>query len=316
MTLQLDDVPSTGAAATPAAVSVPRVTKHLHDDRVELRVGGEPFTAYVFGDPDAPRPYFYPLLGPGGAPLTRRFPMETTETDEPTDHPHHRSLWTSHGDVNGHDNWNARPNHAVTRFRRFEEHVPDDTIIAHSDYLDADGGLLCHERLTVRVIPLSEEQRLIDWRVTLTAPKDAAVHLGDTKEAGLVAVRLAAPLQGDRGGTIENAEGARGEGECWGKPSRWCDCSGRLTPDGETIGVAILSHPDTFGHPTHWHVRAYGLFAANPFGLSSFTKGAARGDVDLAPGESISFRYAVIPHRGDATTAGIKSLWQRWSASE
>src|SRR5690349_7682282 len=96
--------PATETRPTPSSAAV---TQQRLADRVEFRIDGELFTSYVFGDPDAPRPYFYPLLGPSGQPMTRRFPMETTVPDEPTDHPHHRSLWAAHGDVNGHDNWNA-----------------------------------------------------------------------------------------------------------------------------------------------------------------------------------------------------------------
>ena len=43
---------------------------------------------------------------------------------------------------------------------------------------------------------------------------------------------------------------------------------------GKTYGVAVLDDPRNPLHPTRWHVRAYGLLAANPFGLSYFDKGA------------------------------------------
>jgi hypothetical protein len=296
--------------------TIPAVTQHGLPDRIEFRIGGELFTSYVFGDPKAERPYFYPLLAPTGENLTRKFPMETGDANEPTDHPHHRSLWSGHGDMNGHDNWNARPAHGWTRFRRLEETGSPDTLVAHSDCTDHDGNLLGHETLAVKIVPLADGARLIDWRVMLTAPENAGLKLGDTKEAGLVAVRVAAPLQGDRGGKIENAEGLVGEGDAWGKPSRWCDYSGKLTPEGETVGVAVLSHPGGYGHPTHWHVRGYGLFSANPFGLSAFTKGAENGTVTLAPGESLVFHYAVVVHAGDASAANIEAIWQEWQATE
>lgn len=290
-----------------------KVTKHPEADRIRFAVDGRPFTSYVFGDTSAPRPYFYPLLGPEEQPLTRRFPMETTAPEEPTDHPHHRSLWSGHGDVNGHDNWNAAPGHAVTVFRRLEEGTPEDSLIAYSEYQDTNGNLLCHEKIAVRIVPLEKDAVLMDWQVTITSPADASTKLGDTKEVGLCAVRVAAPLQGDRGGRIENAEGAVGEGECWGRASAWCDYSGALAAQGGTSGVAILSHPNSFRHPTHWHVRNYGLFAANPFGLSAFTRGAENGDALLEPGESQFFHYAVVTHRGTAQEANIEGIWKEWS---
>ena len=44
----------------------------------------------------------------------------------------------------------------------------------------------------------------------------------------------------------------------------------RRPVEGKTVGVAILNHPDSFRFPTTWHVRTYGLFAANPFGWHDF----------------------------------------------
>jgi hypothetical protein len=291
------------------------VTKYPEADRIRFAIDGKTFTSYVFGDADAPRPYFYPLIGPGDQPLTRRFPMDATVLDEPTDHPHHRSLWSGHGDVNGHDNWNAAPGHAITRFRRLEDGTPDDSLVTYSDYLDTSGNLLCQEKIAIKIVPLENDSVLIDWQVTLTSPDDAPTKLGDTKEVGLCAVRVAAPLQGDRGGQIENAEGSLGEAECWGKPSRWCDYYGEPSSGNGTVGIAILSHPETFRHPTHWHVRNYGLFSANPFGLSAFTKGAENGEATLEPGQSLSFHYAVVTHRGTAQDADLEAIWQQWATA-
>ena len=36
--------------------------------------------------------------------MTRNWPMKNVENEE-HDHPHHRSFWYAHGDVNGHDFW-------------------------------------------------------------------------------------------------------------------------------------------------------------------------------------------------------------------
>jgi len=301
---------ATGENRSPAVV-----TQRRRTDRVEFHIDGQLFTSYIFGDAGAARPYFYPLRGPDGHCLTRHFPMETTVPDEPRDHPHHRSLWAAHGSVNGHDNWNANPGHAYTRFRHFGGTAANDTLVAHSDWVDAHESLLCRERLEVRLTVPADGVRVIDWRVTLTAPEDAATTFGDTKEGGLVAVRVAAPLQEDHGGRIENADGAVGESACWGRASRWCDYTGSLTSGGDTVGIAILCHPDSFRHPTPWHVRGYGLFSANPFGLQAFDKNAAPGDFVLEAGASLNFHYAVVVHRGNAQAADIEGLWQRWSRS-
>ena len=76
-------------------------------DRLRVEIQGRLFTEYFFTN--VPRPFCYPLIGPGEAAMTRNWPMKTTPGEE-HDHPHHRSLWFAHGSVNGHDFWSETNN--------------------------------------------------------------------------------------------------------------------------------------------------------------------------------------------------------------
>jgi hypothetical protein len=81
----------------------------------------------------------------------------------------------------------------------------------------------------------------------------------------------------------------------------------------EKVGVAILDHPENPRHPVRWHARAYGLFAANPFGIGAFTGDKTQdGSVTLEPGKSLRYRYRVIIHEGDAKDANIAALWKKY----
>ena len=71
-------------------------------DRVRVEIDGKLFTELRYTG--APHVYYWPLIGPGGAKMTRSWPMEDVPNEE-HDHPHHRSLWFSHGQVNGVDFW-------------------------------------------------------------------------------------------------------------------------------------------------------------------------------------------------------------------
>ena len=107
---------------------------------------------------------------------------------------------------------------------------------------------------------------MVDFDIKLTAGE--AVKFGDTKE-GSFGLRLADPLKEQKGtGKMTNAEGKVGEKAVWGRPSPWVDYAGTL--EGEQLGITIMDHPTNPGHPTHWHARAYGLCAANIFGLHEF----------------------------------------------
>ena len=95
-----------------------------------------------------------------------------------------------------------------------------------------------------------------------------------------------------------------GELGCWGKAASWCDCSGFI--QGKEYGITILDDPENPRFPTRWHVRAYGLLSANPFGLSAFDKAKpGTGSLTIEPGDMVSFRHVVIVHRGPPSAAAI-----------
>lgn len=267
---------------------------------LEIRLGDRPFTTYRYGANEV-RPYFYPLLGPTDVPMTRNYPMADV-SGESTDHPHHRSLYVAFGEVNGVDVW-AEPPHPNTgrivhqSWESIEAGAAAARLIESLQWVDGAGNPLLDERRTI-IVYNTVEARLIDLEIVLS-PNRAAVLFGDTKEGGPLAIRVASPMEGKRGGLIENAYGGRREAETWGKQSPWVDYSGVV--NGDHVGVAIMDHPTSFRHPTTWHVRDYGLFAANPFGLSAFTNDPSqRGEFVLLRNHELTFRYRVCLHPGDA----------------
>jgi hypothetical protein len=73
----------------------------------------------------------------------------------------------------------------------------------------------------------------------------------------------------------------------------------------------MMDHPTNPRYPTHWHVRAYGLMTANPFGLHDFYKDpdTHRGDWTIPSYESRNFNYRVLIHRGDAAVGGVRERY-------
>jgi hypothetical protein len=83
------------------------------------------------------------------------------------------------------------------------------------------------------------------------------------------------------------------------------------------VGVAILDHPSNPRHPTYWHSRAYGLFAANIFGVKDFTGDKTKdGSLTIELGKSLNFRYRVIIHPGDVKSANIAALYDKFAAEK
>ena len=73
-------------------------------DKISVEIDGKPFTDFYIGA-ETPKPYLHPLRTADGKVVTRGFPMMTDIPGEAHDHPHHRGLWFTHGDVNGYDFW-------------------------------------------------------------------------------------------------------------------------------------------------------------------------------------------------------------------
>jgi hypothetical protein len=106
------------------------------------------------------------------------------------------------------------------------------------------------------------------------------------------------------GGKITNAEGVTDE-KAWGQPSVWVDYVGPVK--NRLVGIAMINHPSSFRYPTTWHVRTYGLFAANPFGWHDFGR-PERGDCTIPADRSIEFAYRVVLHEGDTRSADVAAL--------
>jgi hypothetical protein len=283
------------------------------DNKLDITVAGKPFTTYYYG-PELPRPFFHPVRAADGTVVTRGYPMikDAPGEEKDRDHPHHRSLWFTHGDVNGVDYWGEagkRPGRIVHRSIDKMSGGREGVLALTMDWIDDKGKKVLVQKEEV-VIRGDATRRIIDFAITLT-PVDSEVVFGDTKE-GSFSMRLATVLkENGQTGTIKNSRGGVGEKQCWGKPAEWVDYSGTL--DGKKLGITIFDHPSSFRHPTTWHVRAYGLFAANPFGLHDFTGDkTADGSLKLAPGKTLDLRYRVLIHPGDAAANDLPAEYKRY----
>ncbi len=281
------------------------------DDGVDVYVDGQLMTRYL--KKSGAKPILFPLIGPTGKEMTRGYPMRPVGPKEKKDHVHHRSLWFTHGDVNGISFWHENENHGTIEHRKFLEVHGGKTgkIVATNDWIAPDGKRVCQDRRTF-VFHAEPKRRWFDVEIVVTA-SDGEVVFGDTKE-GSFGVRVAGSMRAELpdGGTIINSRGVKNK-EAWGKQAEWVDYYGPV--QGETVGLAILNHPSSFRFPTYWHVRTYGLFAANPFGLHHFLRDPkADGSHRLKPGESFTLRYRVVLHVGDEKEGGIPEMYRAYAA--
>jgi hypothetical protein len=279
---------------------------------VALKIDGQLFTEYLTCS--GTKPILWPVIGPNGKPVTRAYPMGDNP-DERKDHPHQRSVWFTHGDVNGIDFWDENPKKATrgtTKHREFVtvESGPQAKIVTRNDWLGPDGKKVLEDERRL-VFGSDGDSRWIDFDIILKAT-EGPVTFGDTKE-GSAGVRVAASMKVDakNGGKIVNSEGLV-DAAAWGKQAPWVDYHGPV--GDEVVGIAFMNHPSSFRFPTYWHVRTYGLFAANPFGWGDFTgsKGVD-GAYTLPAGESIKLSYRLFFHRGDEKEAKVADAYQAYA---
>ncbi|MES2692959.1 MAG: PmoA family protein [Verrucomicrobiota bacterium] len=309
--------------AVSAADTAVKLTKL--EDRVRIEIGGKLFTEYRYVG--APKPCLFPILDAEGVSYTRNWPMKDVP-DEIHDHDWHRSVWFGHGLVNGHDFWRElkdKPTGTIVHEALLEaQSGPTGQLRARSRWVSATGETICTDETTYRFRRVPEGY-LLDCEIAIKA-SHGALTFGDTEE-GAMAVRVNEAIRVTQAvgkkktpgtGTIVNASGDRGT-KAWGKRAPWTDYHGPLPNGGPTIGVAIFDHPKNPSHPTWWHVRDYGLFAANPFGKHDFEKLKDQpnaGDIKVPAGSEFVVRYRILFHRGDEKQAKVADHYQNYAAGK
>lgn len=284
------------------AVARPTVILKDREDtrKVDVLIRGKLFTSYHYGN-EWVRPFLHPVVGPYGAQVTRNWPVVDNVPGEDKDHKHHKSIWVAYGECDKVDNWSEEEGHGWQRHRGFLAKVSGPVygrIVAKNDWCTAGQRKQFEEIRDMCFYALPDGLRLFDIIVTFRMT-ERAVTFRDTKEGGLVSVRVASSMNVGRTGRIENSFGGVNEPETWGKNAHWCDYSGVV--DGKHVGIAILDHETNPRYPTGWHVRNYGLMTANCFAWKHYRPEAkVKGDMTFKKGSSTAWRYRLWVHKGDA----------------
>jgi hypothetical protein len=247
----------------------------LPDHQVSFRIGGAEQVRWHFGR-QYPRPFFYPLLGPAGQPLTR---MGHPGAEN---HDHHRSIWFASNDVAGNDFWSENGGTQIRQKHWYRYRGGDDEAIMASrlGWYDPTGSELLDQDLVVAIIPLDDRQYALEVQVDLRPGAGLeSVELGKTN-FGIFAVRVAESLSAHfGGGKLTSSDAVQGERAIFGKRAKWVDYSGPVAMNPADVnlvtgaagrqrqiviqGITYMDHPDNPGYPSHWHVRDDGWMCAS-----------------------------------------------------
>lgn len=281
------------------------------DDGKRLLVSenDRPVFAYQYSRVDAPKGmdpelsrsnYIHPVYGIDGEILTEDFPK---------DHPHHRGIyWT--WPVVSVDGKTADP-WALTGARQLfrewirKEAETDGALLAfRGDWrFDGETEPFVTEEIEIRVHPAKTETRAIDFTVRLENVHEKPVSFSGRPRTGYGGFNIR-PLGNSAGKTITTA-GGKLDADSLDDESPWADFSSVVSEDGAVAGIALFQHPENpdYPHPG-WILRHYGFLGhAWPH----------RKPRTLDPGETVTLRYRVLIHRGNAETAAVASEFEKFT---
>jgi Family of unknown function (DUF6807) len=308
------------------------VTPNEAARRVDVTVGGKPFTSYIWPE-RVKKAVLDPIRSASGTIVTRGWPL-APRAGERVDHPHHVGLWFNYEVVNGLDFWNnsdeIKPAERSKMGTILHRRIVSATggadrggLETESDWVTPEGKVLLRER-TQFVFAGDATTRTIDRMATLTAAE--RVVFTDAKD-GMLGMRVArqleqpsneplvftdvagrataVPVMDNTGvtGEYQSSEGKKGDA-VWGTRGRWTMLAGNIGT--QPITIAMIDHPKNPGFPTYWHARGYGLFAANPLGQNVFSAGRETMNLTLEPGASATFRYRILVVDAKATADRIE----------
>lgn len=328
-------------AEKPVQAQEVKLVHNEQQQKVDVIINGQPFTSYIYPS-TIKKPVLYPLRTAKGTLVTRGFPLDPRE-GERVDHPHHVGLWFNYGDVNGLDFWNNSDSIAPEKRDQYGTILHKKVNNASSgkdkgeldvtmEWQDPDGKPILRED-TKFVFSGNEFNRTIDRITTLTA-LDKDVSFEDNKE-GMIGIRVArqlehpsdkpelftdasgkatnVPIMNNEGvsGVYKSSEGLEGDA-VWGTRGKWVDLSGNI--NGEEISLIMMDHPKNVGHPTYWHARGYGLYAANNLGQKAMSGGKEELNFKLAKGKSVTFRHRIVIRSGAKMSDDeMKSAYQKFA---
>lgn len=240
----------------------------LASHQVSFQIDGREVLRWNAGT-DYPRPFFFPVVAPSGAMLTRM-----GHPGAP-DHDHHQSIWFAHHKVVGIDFW-GNATGAVVRQSQWLAYDDSDEacrMAVELGWFDGhDPAPLLKQELICEVKPLAETNEFTVELQSRFVPVSASLEFEQTN-FGFLAVRVAKSISAVfGGGVLTGSEGTQTERDLFEKPARWISFDGPTNRDGSQIeGITYFDHPSNPGQPTGWHVRDDGWLCASPCMRSSIT---------------------------------------------
>ena len=254
---------------------------------------------------DYPRPFFFPVVAPSGAIITRM-----GHPGAP-DHDHHQSIWFAHHKVLGIDFWGNTSEATIRQLQwlAYDDGVDTCRMAVELGWFDGhDPAPLLKQELICEIRPLAEPNEFTMELQSRFAPVAESLEFQKTN-FGFLAVRVAKSVSAVfGGGVLTGSEGTQTEKQLFERIARWIDYSGATNRQGTQIeGITYIDHPSNPGQPTGWHVRDDGWLCASPCMNEAIT---------TTKQSPLTLRYLLHIHSGTVQPERANSLHAAFSASQ
>lgn len=238
--------------------------------------------------------YIHPLFDLRGNVISDDFPQ---------DHLHHRGLsWTwAHVGVGGevHDLWAGEGVRQVFEKWLAQENGPVCATIGVKNAWWVAQHKIMDEWVWIRAFPANEHGRALDVLLTLKALEP--IDLSGRKEKGYSGFGL---RYGPRQTTIITTPQGTETADSDLKRFPWADESGNFAGSAGLSGAAIFQHSSNPSFPAGWCLRDYGFIGVSWPGVEI---------VHLAPGETLTLRFRVWVHEGDARKGKVADAYDSFA---
>jgi len=293
---------------------------HRLGESVTVGVGDTLLATYVYRPGTArlesPKPYLHPLRTLAGDEVT---------LFRPHDHVWHKGIAWSLPYVGEHNFWGGptyvhgssyvqRPNNGSALHRTITglDSAGATASLSHDlDWVSQGGEAVLSERRALGFTLADEVSWVLTVTTSMTNVSGQALAFGSPTTKGRANAGYGGLFwRGPRsftGGVLQSPGGTGGD-DLRGTRAAWFAFRGRHDGTGRSSTVLIADHPANPHHPPQWFARTEEFACLNPAPFFS-------EELDLADGETVTFRYAVVIATGDHGDAGTAALAARARAA-
>jgi hypothetical protein len=286
---------------------------HAIDESVTVSAGGNPLFTYVYrpdtAQRESPRPYLHPVRTLGG---------DLVSAFRPHDHVWHKGISLALPFVGEHNFWGGRTYVHGKHYVQLENNGSAEhrvmihlgvaegvAAMAHSlGWFSQQGAPVITEHRAITAVIADGLSWVLTFETALTNMSGGTLSFGSPttkgrENAGYGGLFWRGP-RSFTGGVVQSPAGVGGD-DLRGTTADWFAFRGRHDETDRASTILIVDDSENPRHPPQWFARSEQFACLNPAPFFS-------EELDLAHGETLNLRYAVVVTDGDHGDEGTAAL--------